>query len=240
MKKLKRLLLYLLMIIVATNITLAGHLNVSSPEFEDGSHEYDGEAEIDADTVQGLSGSYIKYKFDRAQFSRNVLYQHVYDNEEDIEDINDELDIHKDIINDNSQSIVNNWIDNRIQDASIDYLDEYINDNEDAWNEDDVGGRGMSKNDLSLYMLGFQGVFKDFKTILDYLKTIFALRSEINKVDERLDRLETVVGILMIENNITIEDLDLTVALTKAKRDGLGQYKNYSCKDDGTCVKNIK
>jgi len=300
--KIERFFIYAIYILLAVTLVSAGHLNVSSPEFEDGSHDYDGPAEIDADTLDGMTKEDIEDEFDDLQdtvdemqddiehnedeiydnyqenLRQNVIINHnfhdiddledvtddlqdqindnedsINDIEDDIDDINDDLDTHQDIISDNSQAIINNWVDNQVQNSRLDShedeiadnddnitsINQYISSKEESWSKDIVGGGGLSTSGLSYKLVGHSSIFNAFDTFIDYLTSMFVLRSEYDKVLERLDRLETVVGILMEKTDTKVEDLDMVVALTKAKRDGYGEYKDYGCTDDGVCIKTV-
>lgn len=204
----RRTIVFILAVLMTVFMVSAGHISIDDPEFEDGSHDYDGDAEIDADTVQGLSGYYIWHKLQTDDIADNVMAGRVYGAEHDIDDINNHIAV-----------------------------------NEDDWSKDNVGGGGMSRNDLGYFLTGIQNLFNDFDTFMDYLYGIFALKSEIRELNDRLDRLET----LLILSGVTDDawdaidesgvDFDKIVAeMNSMRRNECASVGNYTCCPNGVCV----
>lgn len=186
--------------------------------------------------VSFVNAGYIDFGYYNRTYPEigaDKLDGHTYD------DIEHEFDVHESVINSNSQAIVMNWVGNQVQDTTIDYMNEYIDSNEDSWKKDNVGG-GMSKTSLSWYLLGNGELFDDFKSFFDYLKEIFAFRSEIEKINDRIDRLEAIM-ILHFRSHkgedTDWDDFDQTVALIKAGRtEECSSVGKFSCSHDGVCV----
>lgn len=105
---------------------------------------------------------------------------------------------------------------------------KYVLDHETKWSEDKVGG-GMSLSDLGDVLLGDKWFFTGFQpqTFIDYLEKPFVTESELAVVNDRIDLLFAVIGV--IEENIDFET-HLKATKIKAKRTKEPQsYDGFVC-----------
>jgi hypothetical protein len=77
------------------------------------------------------------------------------------------------------------WVHKNLlgQNKKIVDLEKYISNNEAKWNEDKVGG-GMSFSSMVKYVKG---------EFVEHLKTIFASKKEIERLENRIDVLEAKI-----------------------------------------------
>lgn len=112
--------------------------------------------------------------------------------------------------------------------GEFDTVTGYINGNEAAWTKDEVGGGGgMDRSSLATYLMGDHHMFDAFDTFLDFLKTVFVLKSDFEVQAERIDMLEAK------QENPGADDfiLLLKAGLKKAHRLGTDvPVDGYTCK----------
>jgi len=113
-------------------------------------------------------------------------------------------------------------------------LTSYVHEQEAAWSKDLVGGSGMSHRDLWGIFTGSRDLYEKFDTLVEYLFSIFATKTEvensIENVQERIDILEATVNVMHPVVSLEEQEMiDLLAALKKARRTGetqtVGQYK---------------
>jgi hypothetical protein len=112
--------------------------------------------------------------------------------------------------------------------TEFDTVTGYINGNEAAWEKDEVGGGGgMDRSSLATYLMGDHHMFDAFETFLDFLKTVFALKSDVEVQAERIDMLEAKQENPGADNFIIL----LKAGLKKAHRVGHDvPVDGYTCK----------
>jgi hypothetical protein len=76
----------------------------------------------------------------------------------------------------------------------------YIGNNEAAWLTDTAsitnnGGSGLDREELSDYLTGFTNVFSVYSNFVEYLKTKFVTRAELEQANQRMDYLEARINL---------------------------------------------
>jgi len=109
--------------------------------------------------------------------------------------------------------------------AGIDNTYVSIMDNDERWSTD---GRGMDRGNLGRYLVGDMDFFYTYSgTFVDWLKGIFALKTDVDSVNERMDIVEARAR---LGNTATEHEVMLKSMMVRAERTGFTQeYNGYLC-----------
>jgi len=120
----------------------------------------------------------------------------------------------------------------------FDTMTDYVNDNEEIWAKDNVGG-GISTNGMWKALVGDLNIKSSYDTFMDYLNTVFVTKAEIEAYNDRLDMIEC-----RIINGYDVSEYDLRFceALMKSKRTNqIVDIEGWHCDSTlGQCVQIIK